>query len=140
MSAKKEQAKTEKKSSKKTENPKLAAVLIRGFIKLPPQAKYTLNLLKLRKKHGCAVIDNNDSTLGMLRKVKDFIAYGELEEDTFKELQKRDESQKEGILFFRLAPPRGGFERKGIKADYNKGGAVGYRGKEINALIKRMLP
>ena len=37
----------------------------------------------------------------------------------------------------RLNPPRGGLE--GIKRGYNQGGALGYRGKEINALITRML-
>jgi large subunit ribosomal protein L30 len=41
--------------------------------------------------------------------------------------------------FFRLKPPTGGFERKGIKQPYSVGGALGYRGKEINILIKKML-
>lgn len=38
---------------------------------------------------------------------------------------------------FRLNPPKKGFE--GIKQTFNKNGALGYRGKEINSLIKRML-
>lgn len=38
---------------------------------------------------------------------------------------------------FRLSPPRKGYE--GIKRSYSVGGALGYRGKEINDLIKRML-
>jgi large subunit ribosomal protein L30 len=37
----------------------------------------------------------------------------------------------------RLDPPRGGFE--GTKRGYHEGGALGYRGKDINALITRML-
>jgi len=37
----------------------------------------------------------------------------------------------------RLDPPRGGLE--GIKRGYHEGGALGYRGKDINALITRML-
>ncbi len=41
--------------------------------------------------------------------------------------------------FFRLTPPRGGFEREGIKKPYSMGGALGYRRKEINELIGRML-
>jgi large subunit ribosomal protein L30 len=40
---------------------------------------------------------------------------------------------------FSLSPPRGGFERGGIKKPYNKGGVLGYRGDEINKLIERML-
>jgi large subunit ribosomal protein L30 len=38
---------------------------------------------------------------------------------------------------FRLSPPRKGFE--GNKRSYQNGGALGYRGKDINALIERML-
>ena len=37
----------------------------------------------------------------------------------------------------RLDPPRGGFE--GIKRSYREGGALGYRGAEINALLARMV-
>lgn len=37
----------------------------------------------------------------------------------------------------RLHPPRGGYE--GTKRAYRAGGALGYRGKEINALLQRML-
>jgi len=38
---------------------------------------------------------------------------------------------------FRLSPPRKGYE--GIKRAYTVGGALGYRGKDINELIMRML-
>jgi len=38
---------------------------------------------------------------------------------------------------FRLNPPRRGYE--GIKRSFKNGGALGYRGKEINNLIKRMI-
>jgi len=41
--------------------------------------------------------------------------------------------------FFRLKPPTGGFERKGITKDFAVGGALGYRGDKINKLIERML-
>ncbi len=37
----------------------------------------------------------------------------------------------------RLHPPRKGYE--GLKRSYNEGGALGYRGKDINELIDRML-
>lgn len=40
---------------------------------------------------------------------------------------------------FRLHAPRKGFERNGIKKMFSVGGAAGYRGKEINALIQRMI-
>ncbi len=38
---------------------------------------------------------------------------------------------------FRLHPPRKGYE--GIKRPYVSGGALGYRGEDINILIQRML-
>jgi large subunit ribosomal protein L30 len=38
---------------------------------------------------------------------------------------------------FRLSPPKKGYE--GIKKPFVKKGALGYRGKEINKLIERML-
>jgi len=38
---------------------------------------------------------------------------------------------------FRLNPPKKGYE--GIKRSYVKKGALGYRGKEINKLIQRMI-
>ncbi len=41
--------------------------------------------------------------------------------------------------FFRLHPPDGGFERMGVKQPYSVGGAAGYRGKEINRLIEKMI-
>ena len=41
--------------------------------------------------------------------------------------------------FFKLSPPVGGFERGGIKKSYSIGGVLGYRGKEINKLLKKMM-
>ena len=41
--------------------------------------------------------------------------------------------------YFRLTPPRGGFDRAGIKKQFSLGGALGYRGKAINDLVRRML-
>jgi len=40
---------------------------------------------------------------------------------------------------FRLRPPRKGFERKGIKKDFKAGGVLGFRGKEINDLLLKMI-
>jgi large subunit ribosomal protein L30 len=38
---------------------------------------------------------------------------------------------------FRLSPPKNGYE--GIKRSFSNKGTLGYRGKEINKLIKRMI-
>ncbi len=42
-------------------------------------------------------------------------------------------------MFFRLSPPKKGFERKGIKAPFSQGGVLGYRKEKINELIMRMV-
>ena len=41
--------------------------------------------------------------------------------------------------FFKLSPPKGGFEHGGIKKQFASGGAVGYRKEKINELVERML-
>jgi large subunit ribosomal protein L30 len=41
--------------------------------------------------------------------------------------------------FFRLMPPRKGFERKGTKKHFSVGGVLGYRKDKINELIQRMI-
>jgi len=41
--------------------------------------------------------------------------------------------------YFRLTPPRGGFEKQGIKKQYSMGGALGYRKNGINELLRRMV-
>jgi large subunit ribosomal protein L30 len=43
----------------------------------------------------------------------------------------------EGKPVFRLSPPKKGYE--GIKRSFTNSGALGYRGKEINKLIERMI-
>ena len=42
-------------------------------------------------------------------------------------------------LFFRLSPPKNGFERKGIKVPFSQGGVLGYRKDKINDLMMRMI-
>lgn len=41
--------------------------------------------------------------------------------------------------FFKLTPPRHGFESKGVKTQYSLGGALGYRKDKINELLRRMI-
>jgi len=80
----------------------------------------------------------------MLRKIKDYVAYGEISDETLKELiskraKKQADKENKTKPFFELPPPKGGFERKGIKISFKDGGALGYRGSKINDLVKRML-
>lgn len=128
----------EEKSSKNT----IAVILLRGFIGMKQDVKDTLYMLRLRKKHVCVVLEDNPSNKGMITKIKDYVTFGEISDETLKELitkrgSKYDQKTSKG--FFELHPPRGGFERKGIKKPYQAGGALGNRGTKINDLIKKML-
>ena len=158
--------------STKMAESKLAVILVRGTVNTHPDVRKTLDLLRLRKKHACVVVDDNQVNKGMLQKVKDYVTYGTIDEAAFAELvAKRGElvgqekvadskvdSKKvakeyfEGKLklreftekynlkpFFRLHPPKGGFERGGIKMPFAKGGVLGNRADRVNELIVKML-
>ena len=140
---------------------KIAIVRVRGSVNLRKEIKDTLNLLRLYRKNYCVTVEDNPSYKGMAKKVKDYVTYGEIDDETYRELlEKRGEEYKgrekdrkgkieykkfilvEGKKikpFFRLSPPKGGFERKGIKVSFKAHGALGYRGDKINGLLKRMI-
>lgn len=155
------------KMSSKDSNTKLAVVLIRGMIGTHPDVKKTLELLRLKRKHSCVIIENNEISKGMLQRVKDYVTYGPIDEATFKALIdkrgqavskeakfdsakiskeyfsgkiKLKEFEMHGLKpFFRLHPPKGGFERGGIKAPFTKGGVLGNRAENMKELISKML-
>lgn len=114
---------------------KLALILIRGRIGFKQEVKDTLDMFRLGKKHACVIIDEKENTKGMLQKVKDAITWGTVDEATIKLLKEKAGEQK----VYHLHPPRGGFERKGIKKPFNVGGALGDRKDKMGELIKRML-
>jgi len=154
-------------------NNKLAIILIRGTVNVSPDVKKTLELLRLKKKHSCVVVDDTPNNRGMAQKVKDYATYGTIDEAFFTQLiEKRGEligqnkvsneskfdaakiakeyfagklklrefEEKFNLKpFFRLAPPVKGFERKGIKMPFAKGGVLGNRADKISELITKML-
>jgi large subunit ribosomal protein L30 len=138
------------------------AIRIKGEVGVSKDIKETLNRLRLRKKYSCVVLPNpSPQQEGMIKKVKDYLAYGEIEEDMFENLivargkaidkQKKIEAKK--IIaelvkgkryqdlnlkpFFRLHPPRGGIKSK--KHFGKEKGVLGDHGKEIKKLVERML-
>jgi ribosomal protein L30/L7E len=111
----------------------LAAVMIRGSIGIRKDMLDTLSMLRLRKKHSAVLLEEKPTTLGMLLKTKDFIAYGPVSEPVAKKLQAK---MKNGVAH--LNPPRGGFEHKGIKVAYAAGGALGKR-ESMDELLEAML-
>ncbi len=139
----------------------LAAVRVRGLTQISSKIENTLRMLRLYKNNYCIVVPNTSNYVGMLKKTKDYITWGEIDDETFKLLVNKRAEDFNGMekdsknkikykdymfvenkkikRYFRLNPPRKGFERKGIKHSYQNGGALGYRGKDINDLIKRMI-
>lgn len=121
---------------------KIAIVRIKGQVGLRNTIVETLNRLRLRRKYTCVVLEDIPENLGMINKVKDFVAYGKIDEETYKQLvEKRgqkDPNNKGQIKpFFRLHPPRKGIE---TKKPFGVGkGVLGNNKEKINDLIIRML-
>ena len=146
---------------KEKNNKKIAVIRIRGSIGINRDIERTLKQLMLYKKNYCAVVSNNESYNGMVKKVKNYATWGEIDEETYSllikekgELYKRRLSDSRKKIeynryittndkkikkFFRLNSPRKGYGRKGIKVPFNMGGALGYRADKIKDLIKRMI-
>jgi len=114
----------------------IAIIRIKGQVKVRSDFLETLKRFGLKKKYSCIVIDKpNGEQLGMLAKVRDFVAYGEISPEMYKKLvEARGQKSK---TMFRLHPPRGGIDAKvhfGIRK-----GVLGNHGKEIDKLVGRML-
>jgi len=125
---------------------RMAIVRVSGEIRIKKEFEDTLRMLNLSKKHMCVVVDGTPSMIGMIKKIKDFVTWGEASDEIvtlLKEKRQEMTKNKEGKQipkpFYRLHPPRGGYERKGTKVAYVKGGALGYRAEKINDFIKRMI-
>jgi len=125
-------------------NQMIAVIRIHGQPKLKNEIRETLDRLRMRKKLVCVLIDEKDKIkMGMLKKVKEYVAYGKIDEKMKKELEsKRGETIKTGVdkgklkPFFRLHPPRGGF-KKSTKVAHPQGILGGH--EDISKLLGRML-
>lgn len=122
----------------------LAAIRIRGPVSVNFPIKDTITMLNLHRKNYCVVYKSSASILGMLRKSKDYITFGEISAELYEKLKKErgEKDPKDPAKlkpFFRLQPPRGGFERKGIKVPFSMGGALGDRKDKMGELIEKMI-
>lgn len=115
----------------------VAVLLVRGRINISTPIKDTLDQLGLNKKHACSVIKLDAHTKGMLQKVKDYCTWGSVSADTVAKL--KSQSRDEKRIRANLHPPRGGYERKGIKHTYKNKGVLGDRGEAMDKLVQRML-
>lgn len=127
--------KQESKLKKSAVQRKIAVVRIKGKVGLRRETNDTLKMLKLHKKNSCVVLNETPSIKGMVHRVKDFVTWGEVNDETLKLLEKRSGKKK----FCRLNSPKKGYGRKGIKVPFKIGGALGYRKEKINNLIRRMI-
>lgn len=128
---------------------KIVIVQVRGTIGASEGVRETLKSLRLHRQNYCTVVLKAPTVEGMIQKAKDFITWGEIDEETHKMLIEKRGGEDKGVSdsskekgqkgYFRLNPPRKGYGRKGVKKVFGEGGALGYRGEKINDLIRRML-
>ena len=59
-----------------------AIVQVRGVVNTRREIKDTLKMLRLHHINHCVLVPNTPEYLGMIRKVKDFVAYGEVDAKT----------------------------------------------------------
>lgn len=64
----------------------LAAVRVRGVPDTGKKVRKTLNALRLHNKNNAMVYRDTDATRGMLDRVRDHVAYGEISDETAAEL------------------------------------------------------
>lgn len=137
----------------------IAIIRITGLVKMDKRAEETLYRMRLRRKYVCVIANEKSETVGMMKKIRNYVAYGKINEETLAKLVKArgqtidkspisnaDKIAKEILAergmeelglkpFFRLHPPRGGIKSK---VHYPKG-VLGDNKENINKLIERML-
>jgi len=118
----------------------------------PRQAvKHTLQCLNLTGINSCVLCANDKR--GMLKKAKDYITYGKINQEMLSQLLatanvEKSEQAAEDLIAdqsklkqlqgpYRLSPPSKGY--KDTKRPYQQGGSLGNRAKDINLLLKRMV-
>lgn len=138
----------------------ICIIRIAGRVNLNGDVKETLQRLRLGKKYSCVVLVNpNKEQTGMIKKLRDYVAFGEINRGVFEKLisirgqkiNKKNKTDSKKIVeeiekgkayeslnlkpFFRLHPPRGGINSK---LHFPKG-VLGDNKEHINKLIERML-
>jgi len=111
----------------------ICLIRIRGKVKLDERIERALNRLRLITKYNCVVLEPTKENIGMIEKVKNYIAFGEINEDTYKKLIEKRKTKIKN--YFRLHPPRGGIKSK---IHFPKG-VLGDNKEKINDLVLRML-
>ncbi len=138
----------------------IIAIRMAGQIGIERRRADALDRLMLKRKFTAVLVPEKE--LQKLFNVKDFIAYGKIDEKTLRALlaargkkngkilsavpesivksllEEKTTLGKEGMQrYFGLHPPKGGFKNKSLKLGYPRG--VTGKNDKINELIMRML-
>ena len=63
-----------------------AVIRVRGQPDVNRDVEYTMDILGLTRVNHCVVIPDNDVMKGMLQKIKDYVTYGEINEQTLADM------------------------------------------------------
>ena len=63
-----------------------AVIRVRGTLNIKPDIKYTMELLRLHRTNHCVVIPDTVEYTGMIKKVKDYVTWGEVSDEVLAEL------------------------------------------------------
>lgn len=61
----------------------IAVIRIRGRAGVTKKVNDTLDMMRLYKQNGCVIVPNNPQYLGMIKRAKDYITWGEIDKETF---------------------------------------------------------
>jgi len=78
----------------------IAVIRIKGKVKVRKELEETLSRLRLRRKYSCILISEKDKvSLGMLDRVKSFVAFGTIDKQTLLRLiEKRARALKKANI------------------------------------------
>jgi ribosomal protein L30/L7E len=101
-------------------------VRLRGEAGTSKKVEDTFQMLGMKKVYSAALLEENEVTLGMIKKISNFVAWGKADEHTIKAIKQSKN----------LKAPVGGLKSK--KIHFPKGN-LGNNGEKINVLIKKMI-
>ena len=139
-----------------------AVIRLRGSVNLRREVRTTLEKLRLSRANHCVLLQKTPSIDGMLKISESYLTWGEVEDGVLEQVLKKrgrlagdkrptEQQIKEALQHLkkngtmnglqikpvlRLTPPSKGL--RSLKLRFPRGDC-GYRGKEINELLQRML-
>lgn len=101
-----------------------AVVRLRGEVNLRPEIRDTLAMLHIHRVNHCAVVKEDPHYRGMIQKVKDYVAWGEIDDDTLALLlERRGRLSKNRRLSDEFLKEKGYGSFKDLAAAVNSGSA-----------------